>query len=378
MKPSAELRGELLRSCAAHLEGERAALPLLAGVLALAAAPSTGVGPATLWFVAVLLLGAGLHGVGSRIAGRSDRAHSARRIAGFTALRATQSALWGSLALLASAGSPPSLQAAWLFLVGALLVVFSVAAAPLPRLALAQAAPLFAIALYLATRQTLLPLLPYVAGFAPALAMLVDPLRRAAIRDAESRLALVRARAEAEAANRELAVLAATDELTRVPNRRAFLGRAAQELARARRHGQALSLMMVDVDHFKGINDRHGHNAGDEILRVVADLLSDALRETDLLARFGGDEFALLLPETPSAGAEVLAERLREALEKAQIHAAGESVAVTLSCGITSYRDGDSDIETLVERADRALYRAKRGGRNRIEVHPEGGADTGG
>lgn len=368
MKQSAELREELLRSCAAHLDGERAALPLLAGVLALAAVPSAGVAAATFWFVGVLLLGAAIQSLGRQLSGAGVSELSAAWVTGFTALRVFQSALWGSLALLAWRSADPTLQGAWLFLVAALLVVFSVTAAPLPRLAFAQGVPLFGIALYLSSRQELRSLLPYVAGFAPALAMLVHPLRAAAVRDAETRLALENAKAEADAANRELAELAATDELTRVPNRRAFLGRAAQEMARARRYGQALTLMMIDVDHFKGINDRHGHSAGDEILRVVADILDDALRETDLLARFGGDEFALLLPETASGGARVLADRLREAVENAQVHAAGEPVQVTLSCGIASYRPDDKEVKALIERADVALYRAKRAGRNRIEI----------
>ena len=243
--------------------------------------------------------------------------------------------------------------------------MFCVPAAPLPRLVIAQGLPLLIIAVYLGSRQELVSLLPYVAGFAPALAMLIHPIRAGAVRDAETRLALERAKADADAANRELAELAATDELTRVPNRRAFLGRATQEMARARRYGQTLSLMMVDVDHFKGINDEHGHGTGDEILRVVADILHDALRETALLARFGGDEFALLLPETPLTGAEVLADRLRKSVESAQVQAAGRPVQVTLSCGIASFEAGDTEVDALIERADLALYRAKRSGRNR-------------
>jgi diguanylate cyclase (GGDEF)-like protein len=342
---SGELRQELLRSCATHIEAERTALPLLAGVLALAAVPSAGAALATAWFVGALLLCAGLHTLGRRLV--NERVGEGGRV-GFTFLRALQSALWGSLALLAWDAGDPKLQLAWLFLVCALLVVFCVSAAPLPRLALAQGLPLFAVALYLGSRQETLPLLPYVAGFGPALAMLVHPLRASAVRDAEARLALERAKREAEAANRELAELAATDELTRVPNRRAFLGRAAEEMA-----------------------DQHGHGTGDEILRVVADILADALRETDLLARFGGDEFALLLPETPASGARVLANRLREAVERAQVHAAGEPVQVTFSCGITTYEPGDKEVATLIERADRALYSAKRSGRNRIELHPD-------
>ena len=143
--------------------------------------------------------------------------------------------------------------------------------------------------------------------------------------------------------------------------------------ARARRYRQILSVMMIDVDHFKGINDEHGHGTGDEVLRSVADLLDDALRETDLLARYGGDEFALLLPETPPAGARILAERLRGALEEAGFHASGRGLDVTFSCGIAAFDPSDKSVEAVIDRADVALYRAKRAGRNCIEVH--GGAD---
>ncbi len=371
MRQSAELDRELLRRCAVHQEEERSALPLLAGVLALAAVPSAGAAAATGWFVATIGLSAGLYALGDRMV----RERSEHRVTGFIALRALQSGLWGSLALLAFDGSSPQTQLVWLFLSASLAVVFCVTAAPLPRLALARGLPLFGVALYLSTRQEMLPLLPYVAGFAPALAILVRPFRAAALRDAEARLALERAHAEAETANRELAELAVTDELTRVPNRRAFTARATQEMARARRYGHTLSVMMIDVDHFKEINDRHGHSTGDEILRTVADILVDALRETDLLARLGGDEFALLLPETPAAGARVLADRLRQAVENAQIHASAKPVPVTFSCGIASYDACDRNLEAVIERADRALYRAKRAGRNRIEVDaaPESG-----
>ncbi len=370
MRIPGQVRSELLRSCAAHLEGERNALPLLAGVLALAALPSAGAPRATLWFIAALSCTAALSRVGDQLL--KGTAGPWRPI--FYGLRVLQSCIWGLLALFAAGlDAAPALQFPWLFLAGALLVVFTVTAAPLPGLAVVQGLPLFAVVCLLGSRQATLPLLPYAMGFAPALAMLLYPLRRAAIRDAELRIELRRAKRAAESASRELAELAATDELTRIPNRRNFIARANQEIARARRYRQILSVMMIDVDHFKGINDEHGHGTGDEVLRSVADLLDDALRETDLLARYGGDEFALLLPETPPAGARILAERLRGALEEAGFHASGRGLDVTFSCGIAAFDPSDKSVEAVIDRADVALYRAKRAGRNCIEVH--GGAD---
>ncbi len=141
------------------------------------------------------------------------------------------------------------------------------------------------------------------------------------------------------------------------------------ELARAERHGRPLTLGILDVDHFKRINDRFGHPAGDRVLRILADLFRQQTRASDFLARFGGEEFMLVLPETSGPDALVVADKLRETVAQAHFHYRKQSVPVTLSCGLAQYRPGET-LEQLYVRADAALYRAKEGGRNRCELAP--------
>ena len=188
------------------------------------------------------------------------------------------------------------------------------------------------------------------------------------------------ATAALEAANRDLQIaldhektLARTDALTGVSNRRHFFDIAAQEIARARRHGKALSVIVVDIDDFKQINDSLGHERGDLALCGVARTIAGTLRETDLLARTGGDEFVVLLPETHGTGAMVIAERLRArtgaalvpASADAQLEAVRIEAVLTLSAGVAEYQESDLSIESVLRRADRALYTAKSAGRNR-------------
>jgi diguanylate cyclase len=153
------------------------------------------------------------------------------------------------------------------------------------------------------------------------------------------------------------------DALTGVPNRLALNERLDQEYARFVRYRAPLSLIILDIDHFKKLNDAHGHRAGDRALTLVAKLLRDSLRETDFIARYGGEEFVALLPETAGENARVVAEKLRAAVERANFTHNGARVPVTLSAGFAMFREGDG-IETVIERADAALYRAKHGGRN--------------
>jgi diguanylate cyclase (GGDEF)-like protein/PAS domain S-box-containing protein len=162
-------------------------------------------------------------------------------------------------------------------------------------------------------------------------------------------------------ANTRLAALATEDGLTGLKNHRAFQERLGEEMRRAQRTGSPLSLVMLDVDHFKQYNDAFGHPAGDEVLRVLADVLREAARETDLAARYGGEEFALLLPDTDAAGATALAERCRAAV----VGAAWAKRPVTASFGVcTMTVDDPSDATALTAGADAALYAAKRSGRN--------------
>jgi diguanylate cyclase (GGDEF)-like protein/PAS domain S-box-containing protein len=182
-------------------------------------------------------------------------------------------------------------------------------------------------------------------------------------------LELERAREELRRANRELERLASTDPLTLLPNRRAFLDRLATELARARRRDERLSLAMLDLDHFKRVNDSRGHAAGDEMLRAVGRLLAESVREIDLAARLGGEEFALLLPATPVADAREAVERVRERFNALGL-VAGDSrrTRITVSCGIAEWDASAGGADDLLAAADRALYRAKSQGRDRVVV----------
>jgi two-component system cell cycle response regulator len=161
--------------------------------------------------------------------------------------------------------------------------------------------------------------------------------------------------------------LATIDPLTGLHNRRSFLELLRGELERAQRYELPLSLVLLDVDHFKAINDMRGHNAGDQVLCALGLLLRRELRTPDLSARWGGEEFVVALPSTDPTSAEALAERLRSAVQALDIPFADGSIAVTASFGLAAYRPGESP-EALIDRADRAMYSAKANGRNRVGV----------
>lgn len=164
--------------------------------------------------------------------------------------------------------------------------------------------------------------------------------------------------------------LAEVDPLTRVANRRHFQRMAAHELALASRHGHAVSVIVLDLDHFKEVNDRYGHAAGDELLKDVAQALGRQLRSTDVLARHGGEEFVVLLPHTDSAAAGVVAEHLRAEVAACRICADTEAGGQTVSAGVATARC-DESLDSLVLRADQAMYAAKSLGRNRVVVAAE-------
>lgn len=160
--------------------------------------------------------------------------------------------------------------------------------------------------------------------------------------------------------------MATTDALTGLLNRRAFLDSTNREVARAKRYNDKLSVVLLDVDHFKHINDRRGHAAGDVVLSAVGKLLGGTVRNCDIVARWGGEEFVIVLPSTPLEGAELVAERIREQLEAAKIHdGSDELIPVTASFGVATYA-GSETLEQVIDRADRAMYLAKSGGRNRV------------
>jgi diguanylate cyclase (GGDEF)-like protein len=178
----------------------------------------------------------------------------------------------------------------------------------------------------------------------------------------------VNERGQAEQRATDLETLAAVDFLTGVYNRRHFETLARAELARCQRYVRPLSVMMIDIDHFKTVNDHFGHAVGDRVLKSVADLCRAAKRETDIVARVGGEEFAIMLPETTKAATMQFAERLCRLAHDCAVTANGEEIPVTISIGIAGASMRTSGIESLMRDADQALYQAKRSGRDRIAV----------
>ncbi len=164
----------------------------------------------------------------------------------------------------------------------------------------------------------------------------------------------------------QLKELATTDSLTKISNRGAFFDRLNEEIRRARRHGHVLSVIMLDIDRFKSVNDDYGHAGGDRVLVELASICRSILRASDFIGRLGGEEFALGLPHAPLEGAHILADRVRVRVEHTVIKVAMHDVSVTISLGVAELQPGDVDVDALLHRADLALYEAKRSGRNRV------------
>jgi diguanylate cyclase (GGDEF)-like protein len=152
--------------------------------------------------------------------------------------------------------------------------------------------------------------------------------------------------------------------LSGLPNRRAFLETAERELARAHRYKRPLSLLLIDIDHFKGVNDRFGHAVGDQAISHMAKTLESVLRTADFAGRLGGEEFVILLPDTDAHGATELAERLRQTVRSQSITSHG--LTLTVSIGVAASRGADDTVASVLAAADNALYQAKRGGRDRV------------
>jgi two-component system cell cycle response regulator len=172
---------------------------------------------------------------------------------------------------------------------------------------------------------------------------------------------------ELEDVNRQLQTFASVDPLTQLMNRRVLDERLEQEFARATRHKHPLAVLMLDVDHFKMVNDAYGHPVGDRILAQVGGVITTTIRKTDVAGRYGGEEFLVLVPETAGTGAQVLAERLRHAVASSGRDGTGLPV-VTVSIGVASTELGAPSAQDLLRRADEALYEAKKAGRDRVAI----------
>lgn len=176
---------------------------------------------------------------------------------------------------------------------------------------------------------------------------------------------------ELESANVQLARLSRTDRLTGLNNRGYWEECLQQEFARFQRSKAPCSLIMFDIDHFKPVNDTHGHQAGDEVIRVTAATLLNTVRTTDIAGRYGGEEFAVILTDTDAASARYVAERLRKKIEALTVEYEGRTIDYTISLGVAELTPGLAGHQAWLEQADQALYRAKEGGRNRVVVHGE-------
>jgi diguanylate cyclase (GGDEF)-like protein/PAS domain S-box-containing protein len=169
---------------------------------------------------------------------------------------------------------------------------------------------------------------------------------------------------------KELEYLACTDSNTGTHNRRHFIHLMEQEILRARRYGFPLSVAMIDIDHFKQINDVFGHLVGDAVLRELVTVLNTQMRPGDLLGRFGGEEFAITLVECDLENAKTVSERLRKSIEEHRMKSEGKELSIRISIGVAQLPPQEENWEALIMRTDQALYRAKAAGRNRVEASP--------
>jgi len=175
-------------------------------------------------------------------------------------------------------------------------------------------------------------------------------------------------------ANKMLSELAFSDALTGLANKRAFTNALKREISRSKRSALPVSLMMMDVDHFRQFNEAYGHPVGDEVLRRVGSVIRDSVRESDFAARYGGEEFVVILPETDANAAMVVAERVRSSLEASRVNTEHGALGVTTSIGIaTSTSEHTLKAAALISSADGALYKAKRAGRNRVHLSDKSG-----
>ena len=184
----------------------------------------------------------------------------------------------------------------------------------------------------------------------------------------KGRIIIIRNITESKLAEEKLNTLATTDFLTSLWNRRYFMQVAENEIKRARRYNINFSLLMIDIDRFKTINDNYGHSTGDKVLIELANLLKNRLRDVDIVARLGGEEFGVLLPKTKASDAYKLAEDIRQEIAATPVQADGKEISFTVSIGVSAFSQGLSDIDGMLKNADQALYRSKDQGRNRTNI----------
>lgn len=218
-----------------------------------------------------------------------------------------------------------------------------------------------------------LKIFPLVAGERILGTVVTGSRRRAAFHDDELRMLEVIAIQAAQAVLRaqlyeQMEKMATTDGLTQLVNHRTFQGRFDEALASARRYDRRVSLILCDIDHFKAVNDTHGHPTGDQVLKGVARILREQARDTDIVARYGGEEFAVVMPETDAKGAFTIAERIRERVMNEVFLTEHGPLKVTLSLGLTTFPDVSREKQPLIDLADQCLYFAKRHGRNQSVV----------
>ncbi|HDS17316.1 MAG TPA: GGDEF domain-containing protein [Proteobacteria bacterium] len=190
---------------------------------------------------------------------------------------------------------------------------------------------------------------------------MVDDMRLAREQVDDANLKVENLKKQMEKVKQEIVI----DPLTRAYNRRAYDEKLKHEVMSYKRYGRPTSMLLLDIDHFKQVNDTYGHRTGDGVLRILCELMSKEIREIDVLARYGGEEFALILPHTPYESALEVAERIRRKVQASRFTFKGKPFAVTISLGVGSLREGDT-LESYVEKVDQALYRAKNRGRNQV------------
>jgi diguanylate cyclase (GGDEF)-like protein len=173
-------------------------------------------------------------------------------------------------------------------------------------------------------------------------------------------------------AKKRITLLSQTDDLTGLLNMRAFNLVLEQEIARVTRHAQPFTIIMVDVDDLKTVNDQHGHTAGSRLIRIIAQSIRDCIRSSDVLARYGGDEFVILMSHTSTEHARIAAERIRAAIRNTSFDKNGVPVSSTVSVGIASFPECVEDAADVLDKADIALYQSKQGGRNRVTYYDRG------